>query len=272
MLKRRSLPTFAVVALTLVSLRPWVGVRAQASRPKDVFDSNVRTILIRYGMKDDVEKTWRGRLEPESADAQVISVSGYQFFPSDHINGHQWEFKTQRWVTPNPSTDLSPGVPGPHPIFPSGMYARVSGGDGGRFRLETGAGSFLIALADLTGRRKLTFADGNIEVETVPTPVLVTEEAGEADFPAIAINSAGRVAVAYQEFLGDRDRIEVREFAPGQAVSEGKRSPETEDVFRHQHGIPLHVISTGSRTVSSQLLIEFLLFLGLPGCLCTARV
>src|SRR5207248_843782 len=151
-----------------------------------LFDSSVRTLVLRYGVTDKLEKTWHGRLEPDSGDAKVISLAGYHFQQQDRVTGREWEFKTRVWETPNRQTDLSPGLPGPRTIFPNGIYARVSGSGGARFRLETGAGSLPIALADLARRQMLTFADGNIEVELAPAPVKVSSEEGEADFPALA--------------------------------------------------------------------------------------
>src|SRR5579864_7481569 len=64
MWKHTAIPALAVLALTLVTLRPWISLRAQSGEPPSPFDSSSHTLLIRYGVKDDVEKTWRGRLEP----------------------------------------------------------------------------------------------------------------------------------------------------------------------------------------------------------------
>jgi hypothetical protein len=207
-------------------------------------------MVIRYGVTDKVEKTWRGRLEPDSGDAQVISLSGYHFQPPDRVAGREWEFKTRIWETPNRQTDLSPGLNGPRTVFPNGIYARVSGSAGARFRLETGAGAFPIALADLANRRMLTFAGGNIEVELVPSPVKASEE-GEADFPALAINKDGRIAVAWQEFMGDRDRVALRLFSPNGSGSSSIDSPETHDAFRptvaYDGAGVLHLIWSGQK-------------------------
>src|SRR6266567_7397319 len=158
MLKRLTIPALAVMALALVSLRPLSGLRAQPPQnaAASLFDPSVRTLLIRYGVTDKVEKTWHGRLEPDSGDAQVIALSGYHFQQSDRVTGREWEFKTRLWETPSRQTDLSPGLNGPRTVFPNGIYARVSGPAGARLRLETGTGSFPIALSELANRRMLS--------------------------------------------------------------------------------------------------------------------
>jgi hypothetical protein len=71
MVKRVTIPALVVVAIALISLRPWAGLRAQPPQNAGAtpFDRSLSTILIRYGVTDKVEKTWRGRLEPESGDA-----------------------------------------------------------------------------------------------------------------------------------------------------------------------------------------------------------
>src|SRR5690242_21516731 len=112
MLKRAPITAFAFALLTLISLRPWVGVRAQPASNAH-FDPSWRTLLIRYGVTDKVEKTWRGRLEPDGGDAQVVSVAGYHFQPPDRITGRDWEFKTRLWESPARQVDLSPTLPGP---------------------------------------------------------------------------------------------------------------------------------------------------------------
>src|SRR5438874_13606617 len=124
MLKRATITAFAIAVLALISLRPWVRIWAQPA-PQAKFDPSLRTLLIRYGVTDKVEKTWRGRLEPESGDAQVIGLSGYHFQQTDRVSGREWEFKTRVWETPSRQTDLSPGLNGPRTIFPNGIYARV---------------------------------------------------------------------------------------------------------------------------------------------------
>src|SRR4029077_20756614 len=125
MLKRVTLPALVVTALALVSLRPWVRLRAQPQNPvASLFDRSLATLLIRYGVTDKVEKTWRGRLEPASGDAQILALSGYHFQQADRVSGREWEFKTRLWEPPNRQTDLSPGLNGPRTIFPNGIYAR----------------------------------------------------------------------------------------------------------------------------------------------------
>src|ERR1051326_5897658 len=124
MLKPATTSTLALATAALISLRPSIRVRAQPSRTEG---PPARTLLIRYGVTDRVEKTWRGRLEPDSADALVLSLTGYHFQQGDHVTGREWEFKTRLWEPANRQVDLSPGLPGPRTIFPNGIYARVAG-------------------------------------------------------------------------------------------------------------------------------------------------
>src|SRR5215469_3799563 len=101
MLKRTALPAIVFAFLTLISLIPWKGLRAQPEQKSSasLFDRSAHTLLIRYGVTDKVEKTWRGRLEPDSGNAQIVSVTGYHFQPPDRVTGREWEFKTRLWET-----------------------------------------------------------------------------------------------------------------------------------------------------------------------------
>lgn len=63
MWKRLTISALTVVALALVCLRPWPSLRAQPPQNAgaSLFDPSLHTLLIRYGVTDKVEKTWRGR-------------------------------------------------------------------------------------------------------------------------------------------------------------------------------------------------------------------
>src|SRR5262249_37332865 len=82
----------------------------------------------------------------------------------------------------------------------------------------------------------------------VPAPVKLASD-GEADFPAMAVNKEGRIAVAFQEFLGDHDRLAVRFFAPGSTASATIEASNARDVFRpaiaYDGAGVLHVIWSG---------------------------
>src|SRR5689334_7701811 len=120
MLKRVAIPAVVVTCIALFYLRPWTGLRAQPPQNAgaSLFDQSLHTLLIRYGVTDKVEKTWRGRLEAASGDAQVLDLAGYHFQQGDRVTGREWEFKTRIWETASRQVDLSPGLPGPRTVFP----------------------------------------------------------------------------------------------------------------------------------------------------------
>jgi hypothetical protein len=115
-------------------------------------------------------------------------------------------------------------------VFPGGLYATVRGD---RFKLTVGPNAFTFRLADLAGGRLQTLENGNIEIESVPTQVRLSEGAGEADFPALAAGPDGRIAVVWQELRDGRDRLLTREFdGKSWAAPEVLETAETSDVFR----------------------------------------
>jgi hypothetical protein len=205
------------------------GLRAE---PADQYDASAQTMLIRCGVTDKAGKTWTGSLEPESSGARVVALEGYHFQPPDKITS-QWDFATRPWTASFQQVDLSPARPGPRPVFPNGVYATVTGGPTARFRLTLDGASHGFTLADLTERKLLALAGGNVEIELVPTPVRLSNTEGEADFPALAAGASGRLAVVWQEWIRDKDRIVSREFAGLRwGPVEVLETSETSDVFR----------------------------------------
>ncbi len=190
-------------------------------------------VLIRCGATDTAGRTWKGSIEAASGDAEVVTVEGYHFLPADRVRGTSWEFATRPWTATFQQVDLSPARPGPRAVFPNGVYATVRGGAAARFRLTLNGEAHSFSLADLAGRKMLTLGGGNIEVELVPTQAQLSDGQAEADFPALAAGQAGRLALAWQEFSQDKDRIVSREFN-GSAWSRAEITDqaETRDVFR----------------------------------------
>jgi len=205
----------------------------------------IRQILIRYGVTDAAAKVWHGWVEPAAGGGKVLTLRPYRFQQDDVLRvaetgAREFAFTTRSWAPATQQTDLSPILPGPRAVFPNGYYAVVSGGSSAQFHVVAApgtAGDFTFRLGDLDDRKLLEFDKGNIQVEESAVPYALSEPAagfkgGEADFPALAIGPAGRIAVVWQEFTGDRDRIVSREWDGTKwGASESLETNETHDVF-----------------------------------------
>jgi len=193
------------------------------------------TILIRAGVTDNAPKMWKGLIEPASAGARVLAVSGYRFQSGDVIlaDSNRWELATRPWVGLT-QVDLSPARPGLRPILPNGVYATVQGDASARFRMAMDSVQHTFALGELAAGKMISLAGGNVEIELAPTPALLSEPGNvDADFPALATGADGRLALAWQEFTGERDRVHVREFdGKSWLAAERFETPETRDVYR----------------------------------------
>ncbi|MGA2132099.1 MAG: hypothetical protein ABSH50_07405 [Bryobacteraceae bacterium] len=249
---RRIIVTSGLAVVCFLALRSGLRLRAQSAEgaKPPAWNPAAQQILIRYGVTDTATRTWRGWIEPVSEDARVIGVAGYHFQNEDQITtsdsgAAEFSFSTRAWTPYVQQVDLSPVLPGPRAVFPNGAYATVAGSPAARFHV-LGAGNFTFALGDLANRKQLTFDNGNIEVELSTYP-FTASNAGEADFPAVAVGSAGRIAVAWQEFMGEQDRIVSREWNGGQwSAAEVLDVTETRDVLRPAAGYDgagaLHVV------------------------------
>ncbi len=231
------LAVLLAAAVMWVTFRPLASQPVVAPPPPTAWDPAAARVVIRYGITASEAANWKGRIEAASTGARVMGVEGLHFIQQDRASADgNFSFATRSWAPANQQTDLSPIIPGPRPVFPNGIYAVVSGSPDARFKVS-GAGEFTFSLAALNGGRQLAFDDGNIQVELVPNPALlsvpVSSQRGEADFPSIARDPHGNIAVAWQEFLGERDRIVVRELVDGKwTAPETFETPETADVFR----------------------------------------
>ncbi len=140
-------------------------------------------------------------------------------------------------------------------MFPNGIFVTVSGVPDSRIHIvgaPAGTGDFSFRLGDLVNRNQLSFENGNIEVERVAAPFLLSSAAvkNEADYPTIAIGPNNRVAVAWQEFTGERDRIVSREWdGANWSALDILESEETRDVFRPSAAYDgqgqLHIVWSG---------------------------
>jgi hypothetical protein len=226
------------LAAAYLAIRPGVRLRAQPAPadPAATWNPAAQQILIQYGITDTATRAWRGWIEPISEDAKVLGLAGYHFQNEDRVTtsdsgAAEFSFSTRAWTPNTQQVDLSPVLPGPRAVFPNGVYALVTGGPSARFRV-LGAGTFTFSLTDLANRKQLSFDNGNIQVELAAYPFTASSE-GEADFPSIAAGPAGRVAVAWQEFLGDRDRIVLREWEGQQwMAADALDTVQTRDVLR----------------------------------------
>ena len=221
--------------LGFVATRPALRLRAQSTS----WNAAAQRILLRYGVKDNATRTWHGWVEPASGDAKVLGLEGYHFSNEDQVTvsdsgASEFSFTTRAWAPNVQQVDLTPILPGPRAVFPNGIYAVVTGGPSARFHV-LGAGNFTFTLGDLDGGKQLSFESGNVEVELVAQPFAASaaSAAGEADFPSLALGTSGRVAMVWQEFMGERDRLASREWDGVRwGDAEFFEAPEAADVFR----------------------------------------
>jgi hypothetical protein len=234
-----------VLTLLLGTLAIWISLRPAASQPRVAaapsptpWDAAATRVVIRYGLTGTDTANWKGRVEAVSTGARVMGVEGLHFIQQDRAsNDGSFSFTTRSWAPANQQTDLSPIIPGPRAVFPNGIYAVVSGAPEARFKVSGANGEFTFSAADLSNGKQLSFNAGDIQVEAVPNPALLSGEvagkSGEADFPAIARDAHGNLTVVWQEFLGERDRTVVRDLTAGKwSEPEVIETRETEDIFR----------------------------------------
>lgn len=174
-------------------------------------------VKIRFGLTDTVPAEWDGVAEVEPG--RIAEVRGWRFAGSDQVVGsHGWKASTRG--DPAKRRTNRPGMERaiPSPPTDNGVTLTLEDvDDDSVLEVRTRRGRFSVRLGDLpygTVRREL---DGAVDIERVAAAWAMTSSDADDDFPAAAVDSRGRIHVAWVRFGsrdGARDRVQKISVAP----------------------------------------------------------
>lgn len=200
-------PALASLLFALVAILPAAAgypLAGAADRPGATF------VKITLGIGDATGRDWSGRLDVQNAAIVDIEPWGFETRHSLDAQEHSWVCDSDVVVARGKTRFAEPQ---------RGIVLGVRGPSSARVSVETKQGAFTFALADLRPGVTLPVLGGaaSVQLAMSPLPVAVTE--GEEDHPAISIDPAGRIWVAYVSWEQGADTIYVRS-SDGQDWSE----------------------------------------------------
>ena len=230
----------AAILFVLAAAIPRSATRlgAQATRPDRGTPGKV-LVNARFALKDATSTDWSGTLEV--TEGRLEKLEGWHFPPLPgpnqagprcQITGpDSWEAQSLLGQVPNVHVDLSPVLPAPRPVWPVGILVFLTGDSRTKLNLRfKHHESVSLSLGELD-RGPAQFRDGAIEIERLPELHRIGGDAGEADYPSIAVTRSGTVWVAWQEYRGGSERVLARSLS-GDTWSAAATLSESGDVYR----------------------------------------
>lgn len=167
-------------------------------------------VKITLGIGDVAGRDWSGRLNVENGTIMAIEPWGFETRHSLDAEKHSWVCDSNVVVARAKTRFAEPQ---------RGIVVGIQGPSSARLSVDTKQGAFAFELADLRPGATLPKLGGaaSVGLAMTPRPVAVTES--EEDHPAISIDPAGRIWVAYVTWQQGEDTIYARSF-DGRAWSE----------------------------------------------------
>jgi len=162
---------------------------AAQPRPSEEVLASVR---ILFGLTDSVPARWDGAITVLSQPASqtghgnsVKAIQGVRFGPEDSTD----------YVSSWKASTRAQG----QEVLSNGVMVTVLAQPESRWSVHTPRGDFSFTLADLKWGDSITFLDGAVEVDRVPSTAQLTTSDDDEDFPAIA-KTADKVWLTYTRF------------------------------------------------------------------------
>jgi hypothetical protein len=173
---------------------------AQATRPDRTTPGNI-LLNLRFALKDAASTDWSGTLEVRQGRLEKLEGWHFPPLPGPNQTGPRcqitgpdsWEAQSLLGRVPNVHVDLSPVLPAPRPVWPIGLLVFLTGDSRTELNLRfKHHESVSVSLGELD-RGPAQFRDGAIEIERLPELYRIGGDAGEADYPSIAVTRSGTV-------------------------------------------------------------------------------
>jgi hypothetical protein len=191
---------------------------------------------VMFGEKQERETDYSGTID--LSQGRVTELIPWRFFGDDSVAGETgWSLVTRRANMENQPDRPQPiASAGQTPnIIPKAVSAIVDAPPAATVTIRTRRATYTFRLDDLRAGRQLVFEDGDVIVQAVPAPSLVSP-AGlpnptEDDYPSLAIAADGSAWAAWQAYQDSGDRVLVaHSTATGWSVAE-PLTPTDRDVF-----------------------------------------
>jgi len=182
-------------ALAMLVLIAAASVAAEPSAPTFV--------KITLGIGDAKGRDWSGSVRVDGG--RIVDMRPWAFETRHKIDAeqHSWVCDSAVKVARGRTRFAEPQ---------RGIVVAVQGPSSARLSVDTEQGSFACRLSDLRPGRIMPALGGAASVELTMTPLEAAAAEGEEDYPAIAVEAAGRLCVAWVSWEQEADVIYARSF------------------------------------------------------------
>lgn len=160
-------------------------------------------VKITLGIGDETGRDWSGRVSVDHG--AIVDIQPWGFETRHTLNAEQrsWVFDSEVNVARGKTRFAEPQ---------RGIVVGIQGPTSALLTVDTKQGKFTCALSNLQTGKITSALDGAASVELAMTPRAAAVAEGEEDYPAIAVDSEGRVWVAYVSWEQEADVIYVRSY------------------------------------------------------------
>src|SRR3954468_24108112 len=147
--------------------------------------SDLVTLRIRFGMKDQENVDWSGTLSLSAG--KVESIRGWRWMPGDKAEGNAFTVMTRRQAAQSEAERKRVQAGNKLPIKENGIIVTLSGVTlDTQITLDIKPGKANFKIAELPVGARLSKLDDNLQVERVPVVSTLAESAADEDYPAVA--------------------------------------------------------------------------------------
>lgn len=167
---------------------------------------------------------------------KLLSLEPWNFVQQDAVTGsNSWKLNIKRMVfenEPNDPTTVADGSGPARNIVPAGLIVTVDRSASDAV-FSTRQGSFSVPIRQLSYGRLLSYLEGDVQVERVPTTTQLSPKNEEQhDYPSIAVTRKGQVWTAWQAYQDRGDNV----YAGIEGQTPTKITTEKGDIFRTSTG------------------------------------
>ena len=243
-MKLRALTVFIVAssALRLGVASMLVAAGSSATAQTTVADDGVISFRVRFGMTDKQARSWNGELSV--SNGEVLELRNWAPHPSEEILGNSgWSLATRQNKARTRRAFQKEYHRGtlPYMDYP-GIVVDARVVRGGSVRFKTEQGDFAINPRELRAGRALTYLDGAVVVDRVPTADVISTSDYDNDFATMLDGDngldgdEGQPWVAWVAYRDRGNYILTRRFDGGGWGSAVSVADQPADIYLAQMG------------------------------------
>ena len=215
---QRALTLSLVASSAFLSAAAWLPLAGSPPSPPQtsIASESAISFRIRFGMTDTESRSWSGTIT--TSEGEILRLRNWAPHPSEEIVGDTgWSMATRNNKARTRSAFQKEYHRGtlPYMDYP-GVVVDVGAPPGSIVEVKTEQGDFEIQLRQLQARRFLTYLDGAVIVDQVPTSNVVSSRAYANDFATMLDGQEGHPWLAWLAYRDKGNHILARRFNAGQ--------------------------------------------------------